>query len=236
MMMPAESKFICSPVFRLLSDAVMFSFLSRDCSDENRHAYARASILNSAFCVEGAANVLLHACISKLTNDDFKRIDHKPALEKFERYLSLHHPSKAFERGRKEIQAIDELFDLRDKNVHSRIAKFSIEKESSSKAALSYKVKSLGHTSILHIPCTSLDWISDHAICVLKAVESFYDLYFYEYCGMSPEQTCGLLSDKILFDDGKARGVQAHRYDEMFIRAQKEFGLKLNWLLNRIYG
>lgn len=222
-----EDIFISSPVFRLLSDAIMFCFLSRDCSDDNRHAYARASILNSAFCVEGVANVLLLACTSKLTNDDFKKIDRKSALDKFEDFMSLHYPNKVFERGRTEIQAIAELFTLRDENVHSRIFKYNIAKESSTKAGLYYKVKNLKYTNILHIPCTSLDWISDHSICVLKAVNSFLDLYFLEYYGMSQEQAYELLSDKIRFHNGKVAAVQALRYDEMFIRAQKEIGLKL---------
>lgn len=224
---------IISPALRLLTDAIMFCFLSKESTDNNRYAYARASILNSAFCIEAIANILFEKA-DKLTK---RLIDREPALTKYEYYLSLHHPDKSFDRGIKAVQAIEELFRLRNQNVHCRIEKHSIVLKPKDDIELSYQAQGLKDTNILKIPETSLDWESKHAISVLKAVDVFLELYFFEYCGMTGKDVNYLLSDKIrtIKANMKEENMRADRYDALFGRAQKELNLSLRCFMLPAY-
>lgn len=196
--------------------------------------------MSSVFSLECAANYCIDSLFKgkNFTND----IDKLPYLSKFEIFLGLMFPNRIFDRGRTEIQEIQELKSIRDAYVHQKIKSTELKEPDdrglSSLAGSGAVINVLsgtrkefdfGRSKLLNIPRSIDIWQSHHAVNALKATVNFLNYFFTDLCGFDSNTTCGLL-----MSNQKAKIPAQDRYFisniQEFIRANKEWGLNLDFL------
>lgn len=192
----------------LFWDAIRLARMAQETqeNDETELSCARASIMNSIFSLECAAN----CCIDILpSGDSFKKdIDKLPFLSKFETFLSIIFKDKTIDRGKIEVQAIHELKTIRDSFTHPKIKKAKLtttdENEIKLKPGAGYitnilgtghtktKAYDFGCTQYLNIP-RNIAWQAEDAILVLHAVTRFMNYFFIDLCSYDSDTISAIL-------------------------------------------
>ncbi len=136
----------------------------------------------------------------------FKDIDRLSILAKFDYYLRVNGYQKGLDRSSKFVQGIRELKSLRDRIVHPKKSAFvwRVIHEESEHLQGEFK-----NTPILKITDQYLAWETSDAIIIAKAVHSFLQDYFFNSCGMKPEQSCAILysEKKVPVDTDENYGI-----------------------------
>ena len=147
------------PFFDLFCDAI---HLARCCSDKGsnddlRKPLARAALMNAIFSVEAAANCALRCYPSSRTLHE--SLDKLGILDKFEFLLAMRNPNESFDRGRREMQQIQELISVRSKYVHpkSRQHPMQFEAATGQPGDFTFQIDT-GATELLNIPNQHTSW------------------------------------------------------------------------------
>lgn len=172
--------------------------------------------------MEGVVNILFYN--THLSNGLISCLDRLSTLQKYELILSYRCTTQRLDKGRKEIQAVDELLSIRDKNVHAKILAYDMRE----KALLDYEVDHVGKANILKIPLDSTYWTHEHSEIVLNATDDFFWLYFFDLCHMKNNCVAELLADRAVLPNGKKALVFADSHRAMFnmVRSHKRLNLK----------
>ena len=214
----------------LLYDSVYQLYFAHDINVDNYNddvvgCQIRSSIFNSILLLECGANCLLDSI--DLSSSYLTDIDKMPFISKYEFFfnqtLAISSDVK-FDRGCKEIQAINELKSLRDKIVHPKVKKLEWKK-------IDERIWDVEHgtTNILKISFNSSLWTQCDAIKSLKAVNDFFNKYFLEWCKFDTNLVVDLLlsDEKVNFENplggaidtigGLDRAVKEWQIDFKFI-------------------
>lgn len=190
------------PFFDLFCDAIQ---LARSCSDKGsnddlRKLLARAALMNAIFSIEAAANCALRCYPSSRALHE--SLDKLGILDKFEFLLATRNRNESFDRGRREIQQIQELISVRNKYVHpkSRQRPMQFEAGTAQPAAFTFKTDG-GATKLLNIPHQRTSWDFQHAQSAIIAVAQFLSLFFVRLCAFSPKDATRYLCNEVLVDD-----------------------------------
>lgn len=165
-------------------------------NDETELSCARASIMSSVFSLECAAN----CCIEILpSGNGFKKdIDKLPFLSKFEVFLGVMFQGKNMDRGRIEVQAVQELKSIRDSFTHPKVKRTKLTIVDGDGIELKVgagfiapifgtditKTYDFGCTQYLNIP-KNITWQTRDAISVLHATANFMNYFFIDLCSYS---------------------------------------------------
>ena len=154
--------------------------------DDVIRPFIRSPVLNTVLLLESGANCLIDAL--NLPSQFYNDIEKLPFLSKFEFFLSKINSEKRFDRGCREVQGISELKSVRDFYVHPKVKKSRYEKVAENIWDANY-----GETKQLKFPREPSQWTREHAILALKSVNDFYNKYFIEWCGLTPDAVVDLL-------------------------------------------
>jgi len=164
-------------------------------------AYVHSAILGLAFAVESAANCCLG--ILNVPGSTAKEIEQLQALGKFDVFAIARGPGKCLDRGNSHVQAVDDLFALRNSVVHGKIQpqQYGQTKKIPNKRDLDGLTK-LSQTNSKHlkIPLSSRLWKPQHALQVFREVCAFFNYFFLDYCKLPPEHSSSLLSSVVCED------------------------------------
>jgi hypothetical protein len=215
----------------LLYDAVHLLYLAQDVDPETdpdgyEFTYTRSSILNSLLLLECAANCCIDA--SKLPGQFGEEIDKLPFMSKFEFFLGRINPTRAFNRGCREVQAVAELRKVRDSYVHPKVKKLPYCE------ATDLFGPDFGRTEHLRIPKDARRWHWNHAVLVLKSVNDFFNLFFLTWCNFDANTICGILLSS---DPAEIPGSASIAIDgvEGLTRAVADFGIDFRFIGKRIH-
>lgn len=208
----------------LFRDAIILAQLANDVAenDEAQFSLARGSIMSSVFSLECAAN----CCISYLSHSKRFRddIDKLPFISKFDVFLGLMFPGQKLDRGRSELQDIQELKNIRDSLVHPKVKKYEIRKTSPTSGE--WLVDDFPR---LKIPRDITVWQPKDAVVALKATTTFLNYYFVDLCSFDAKTTCSLLiSYEKTTIPGKVPIHISHIRD--LIRANKDWNLDFRFI------
>lgn len=211
-------------LFQDSAEYLLYSDKALDDEDwDKMERYARASIINSTFLLECAANCCND--VLEITNSFKKDIDKLPALSKFEYYLSIKFNNKKFDRGSREIQNAADLKTIRDLIVHPKVMRTKWERIDDFRRQADF-----GSTQILKVPKTIEEFHRNDALICLRALCSFLDHFFRILCGYDAEITKKILISSDKFDDDPAvsMGTPDHWkvYQEKYLLRLKFIGLE----------
>jgi hypothetical protein len=226
---PKHAIFTLSPFITLFSDAIIFCHLSENpaLTRSARSSLARASILNSVFTLECAANVLLNGL--GLPKEEYVRLERMPVLDKYESMLWMTRPNINFDRGRKEVQAVRELVRIRNAQVHVRTREQEVVAEYVDQFTWKFEAPEKSSRSIVGIPDNSDSWDHGHGQRALKALDDFLKLYLLEYAELSPFEVNVMLFSNISVD-GKPTILIPEDCAEALELGQNQLELGLEYL------
>ena len=175
----------------LLYDSVYLLYFAHDTNqdeykDDVLSSFVRSSIVNSLLLLECGANCCIDAL--DLSNKYYNDIEKLPFISKFEYFLDHVNSDKKLNRGCKEIQAINDLKNIRDSYVHPKVRKAKYEQIKENIWDTDF-----GKTNFIGFPRNPRKWKNAHAILALKTVNDFYNNYFIELCEFSADTTVDLL-------------------------------------------
>lgn len=212
--------------YDLLADAIFQHRLAASCTDSylmNRHA--RSSVIASALSIECAANCLLGSV--ELPKALSKALDKLNPLSKIDTALRLKSASK-LDRGRNEIQKIDELTTARNDYVHpqAKIIKAGIAPPEDDGKYYAFTTTLEGDIwPALGIPKRAMFWTKDSSLATLKAISKFFKYVFIELLNASDNDLYDMLPSLIqfknvqilaIFDEFKSEIKNAHEFDVDF--------------------
>lgn len=164
----------------------------------SRHSsFARASIMASTFSLEAAANILMSSI--QAPRRLIELVDQGRVLDKYELVLFGVQPTKKFDRSSKDAQAIQELFDVRNRYVHPRGQKRVITHREMGESEITIQKQDKA-TNHLGLPTSPEDWSSAHAQRVLQATSDFLDNFVIDLCQLEPDFIRRLFLSKIEID------------------------------------
>jgi hypothetical protein len=175
----------------LLYDAVHLLYAAHDLDVENDEdgfvfTYVRTSILSASLLFECGANCCLDSLnLSGGFSDDLDKLSF---LSKYEFFLNRIGRSAKFDRGCSEVQAVAEIKTIRDSYVHPKVRKAPLEK-----VAANVWDSDFGATKLLQLPRKSALWSPVHAVRVLSAANSFFNLFFLSWCEFDTDTVCEIL-------------------------------------------
>ncbi|MBK8890989.1 MAG: hypothetical protein IPN75_11720 [Dechloromonas sp.] len=222
-----KGEFVDKKLSTILDDAVFFFEESNaiifEASDNEkikyeksnrRSAFARASIINSAFLLEATAN----SCISslELSKDFYTDVEKMRTLSKFEFYLKSLNVGRHIDKGSSLVQKASDLISQRNSYVHPKhfVGKWEKIDERSVKV-------NLGESQFLKLPKTLWKCQHSHAENSLKASIGFVSYFFRDLCGFNEHKT-----RQIIFDDHDPQNPQK------WIRLHEEVGVDVGFLVN----
>ena len=187
---PSEDFFYVKNFENLLHDSINLLYAAYEVDRENddhdlERAYARGSIFSTLLLFECAAN----CCIDALDLDGqfASDVDKLPFLSKFELFLGRVSQTP-FDRGCKVVQSVSELKSLRDKYVHPKVKKLlPVQVQPHHYVVEAEKTKQLG---ISHNP---RGWRREIGLLSAQSANDFFNLYFTNWCGFSPNTVCSIL-------------------------------------------
>ena len=226
---PVKAQLILSPFITLVTDAISFCHLAENPSFTRlaRASMVRASVLNTVFAIECAANSLLNNLEpSKHIHNQFEKL---PVIDKYEAMLLLTSPETKFDRGRAEIQAIQELIKVRNNQVHVKSKQQDMTGKSINEAWWTFEPNSDSKSNILGIPDNSDFWESTHSRYALHSLDHFLELYFIEYSRYKSEQVTAILFSTIIYNDKRTILLNEDCIEAITL-AREDYGLKFQYL------
>jgi hypothetical protein len=224
-----EAELSFSPFIGLLADAITFSHLAENPSLTRlaKSALIRASILNTVFALECVANLLLSELdLSKHVYAQFERL---PILDKYETLLLFISPAHTFDRGKKEVQAIKELIDLRNKQVHVRVTHQKLIGQAINKVWWSFEPVENSFTKNLKIPFNIDQWESSHSVEALQALDKFLKLYLLDWAHFEPKYVAQILLSFTAIGQN-AITLMPEEIPNILNLARARMGLKLEYI------
>ena len=189
-----DEDFIDKKLHTILEDAVFFMEESNSINYEKtdspgkRHekstrgsAFARASILNSAFLLEATAN----CCIStlELSKNLYSDVERMRTLSKFEYYLGALNTGKEIDKGLLVTQKAEDLISQRNSYVHPKHYHSKWEEVDDKTRKVS-----LGETQFLKLPKSLWHCKHAHAENSLRAAMDFVSYFFRDLCNLHEHQ------------------------------------------------
>ena len=197
-----------------------------DYPDDVISPFIRSSILNSALLLESAANCLIESL--DLPNHFYNEIEKLPFIAKYEFFLNKVSESKTINRGCKEVQRITELKSIRDFYVHPKVKRSQYFQISENVWDANY-----GETKQLKLPRDPKLWTRDHAIESIKAVTSFFNVYFLDWCSLTCDSVVDLLLSSEKVDFSKPLGAVIDCVGGLD-RAVKEWGVDFAFIGKKV--
>ena len=199
--------------------------------DETEFSCARASIMSTVFSLECAANCCLE--IMPIGSGFKKDIDKLPFLSKFEVFLCVMSPGKTLDRGRNEVQLVQELKTVRDSFTHPKVKRTHLRKVHGDPIELQAGVGIITPiigtgTQYLKLP-KNITWDAEHAISVLHAAAKFMNYFFIELCSYDSDTINHILlsNEEVSFPSEVTYGrLQIPE----FMRAMEQWKLNLDFL------
>ncbi len=212
------------PFSDLFSDALRLLdiALAKAAPPDLRNAASKSCILNCALTLEGVANSLLNDLdYSKRLRDSADRFQ---PLEKFE--FALYHISEAIlDRGSQQVQAISELFKLRNDFVHPK----AFEKIGSFSEATNIMGFEDQRWASLNIPKEPRRWIYEHAKSVVVATDNFLAYYLMDLCKFDQARAMFTLLPALDSENG-SKSVWVIENHEVFVRTKEGKGINFPYL------
>lgn len=175
-------------ILELMEDGIGFAVDAEQTKLVDAEApFSRASLLSTFLLLEAVAN----ACLESMSvrggfSDDLDRL---PTLSKFDLFLTVGLKKRQLDRGRKEIQAIQDLKRLRDSFVHPRKQHIIWEKWNPKGESISASPS----TPILGLSKIPSYCHLQDAVKGLRAAHGFFSYYFRRRCGFSRKKVSSLL-------------------------------------------
>lgn len=226
---PVKAELNFSPFITLVADAINFCHLAENPSftKSARASMVRASILNTVFAIECAANSLLNSL--GLSKHIYNQLEKLPTTDKFEAMLLLISPATKFDRGKTEIQAMQELIKIRNNQVHVKSKQQEVTGNSINEAWWTFETNPEAKSSILGIPDNSDFWNNTHSRYALHSLDHFLELYFIDYAGYKSEDVTPILFSTIIYS-GKGTILLNEDCIEAIDLAREDYGLNFRYL------
>lgn len=181
-----------------------------------QNRYARASTISIILSIESASNCLISSLEdSKALRED---LDKLTAIGKLDVFAKIKQ-QKGIDRGRNEVAKIKELIKMRNDYVHPKTKNIDVDISGTENLKEHFTV----NLSIdgeewenLKIPKRAMFWSGASAEVVIKTATDFYNYYFKEVLGYTPDEVDMLLKSKIRFNDMLMEGVFHELKDEVF--------------------
>jgi len=162
-------------------DAALFAADSAEVSitnhsdQERQQRFVRSSILNSALCLEAAANCCLDFLqLQRPSHEDYEQLK---TLAKFDLFLHYVNSQGVLDREHKIVRPVRNVVSCRNEYVHSKVIVDTIE----GNRLISKTWEPLG------LPQNSAFWQPAHAVKVFTVASDFLNYYFFEACGIPYE-------------------------------------------------
>jgi hypothetical protein len=152
-----------------------------------------------------------------------------PILDKYEALLLLLSPAHEFDRGTKEVQAIKELIDLRNGQVHIKVKREELVGQSINKAWWTFEPKDRSLTNNLRIPTNSDQWDSTHSVVALQSLDAFLKLFLIDWAHFPPTDVASMLLSHVVFGDRGAVLMPEDSVSALEL-AKERMGLKLEFI------
>lgn len=228
-----------SPVETLICDAVILAqravqeeMAGKGVENEVLGALVRGSVLSAAFAVEAVANCCLERGLD-FPNRLQHPLERLRTLEKFDLYLHLL-SRPLLDRGRLEVQRVEELGRIRNGLVHPLVFEQKAEIHHNSRMTAIHPDfgKEVGTLSLPEFPRR---WMSGHAISVLRAVFEFLDHFFTDLCRFDSHRTTSIINDKLEMNGG-SKTFAGPLYEAAF-EASRSWNIRprcLKWLYDEM--
>lgn len=211
----------------LFTDACSHALTAADTGPDDklgRTARAvRATVVFAALSLEAGAN----ACLETIEHAGCFRddLDRLPFLSKYESILRFYVPGSQLDRGKLEIQSMQEIKKLRDDLVHPKRRSFPIEHVSDNLyRRQSTLMNALGMSN------DPLKWDEHDAGKVLVATVNFLNYYFTDALGWPVNKVCTSLFTDIEMSPSVARSdhFQYRFWDPTIAEAGKQWSFVLS--------
>lgn len=175
-------------IINLIEDGIGFAiYAERPKSVDSAQPLSRASLLATFLLLEAVANACLENISVKGKFGD--NLDRLPVLSKFDLYLTVRLKKRQLDRGKPEVQAIQELKGLRDSFVHQRKQHIIWEKWSPRGESISRSPV----TPILGLSKIPAYSHFGDAVTALRVTHEFFSYFFGKRCGFSQRKVSSLL-------------------------------------------
>ncbi len=213
----------------ILMEAVYFCEFSTNSSlaEPEKKSFLKISILSAVFAVECAANLLIDQ-ISLLSSKLKDQVDKMPTIEKYEFFMLFRNDTTKFDRGCKEVQAIQEMIKFRNNQVHLTSIASQMEKDVSK--SMTFQTGEKKMTNVLKLPTsvTQLDY--SHALAVLQNVDAFFEKYFISWCKLDKNEVGSILFDFMLSEQKGTFLLQHPSYHKNVPAKTKKMGLRFSYI------
>lgn len=226
-----QEKWTMNSFASLLTDAIAFDLQAQtkdilDFPTINR--YSKASILNSIFSIEAAAN----SCIARMEYPKLiiEQLEKLSIIDKYDiLYTAQSKSRKSINKGITHFQIIKELFYFRNRYVHPKI----IEKETKVKINKNKNNTKIYEqtpklTQILKIPYDFNTWTGEHSHTVVKKTIIFFNYFFIDLCRLTKKQSSELLSVFVQGPVNTATVLAVHEV-QILKKVKNTYGVEINF-------
>ncbi len=223
-----KMQFIEKHFLGLLMEAIYFCELSTNSTLKinEKTSFVKISILSAVFAVECAANLLLD--MLSLSSKMSEQIDRMPILEKYEFFLLSKNGSVIFDRGCREVQAIQELIKFRNDQVHLTAKASPVVKDKSK--PMTFNQEEVKLTNILKLPGSITKLEYSHALTVLQNVDAFFEQYLIRWYGFNIQEVGKIFFDSFISEQSGTFHIQQRSYYDIVPAISKKMGLKFSYL------
>lgn len=218
-----HQRLFCDLFIDACSHALAAADTGPDHKFERTARAVRATVVFAALSLEAGAN----ACLETIEHagrfrDDLDRL---PFLSKYESILRFHVPGSQLDRGKLEIQCIEDIKKLRDDLVHPKRRSFPIEKVSDNM----YRRQSTSMNA-LDMSNDPKKWDEHDAGKVLVATVDFLNYYFTNALGWPTNKVCITLFTDIEMSPPVARSehLQYHFWNPIIAEAGNRWSFTLS--------
>lgn len=183
--------------FLHLIDAIKFAQLASDEDIERRNegSFCRSSIISSIVLIESLSNILIERMPWRTLKKDLDRL---PILSKIDVYL-LYLGKEPLDRGRRELQPIEELKRIRDSFVHPRMRTRQGDREHSEDGlSFNFPFGSYATTAISHSPSL---WSSKDATSAAFSAVAFVRYLLIDVLDLSIHEIFKLITSEVRLGD-----------------------------------
>lgn len=155
-------------------------------------------MINNMFAIEAAANCVLgrYPCSRSMQES----LDKLGMLDKFEFLLGARDPAATFDRGRIEIQGIQDLISLRNRYVHPKSRQRPTQFRQTDSGEFKFDTE-IPTTNALAIPIDHTHWELEHAHDSIRATAAFLSLFFADLCRMPAKESTRFLATEVIVDE-----------------------------------
>lgn len=214
----------------LLIDALTLARHAKDIVNGSclESTFARGCILFSGILLECCANLLLDKVPGRALRKD---LDKLPFLSKFDVYLRITTGAR-LDRGRNEVQLVEELKQLRDAFVHPKSKRVEAQKAKHPHPTSSFEFDiPFRRLSGINISASPISWRADDAIKAIRASEGFLRYIFRELLQMSSDDAFRLLVSGVELGEVEGQLVESN-LEELLDEAAK-MGLDFSFMFPR---